>query len=217
MSAELDPHRWWILPVILVGSFLSFLDFFIVNIALPAMHDDLGARPSQLQFVVAGYGIGFAVSLITGGRLGDIFGRKKVFLVGIGGFTLASALCGLAVNPTMLIVSRVLQAMMAATLTPQVLAIIRVEFAQHERPFAIGLYGTSMGFASIVAQVLGGALVSINLFGWSWRSIFLSTSRSAGWRSALPRLRWSCGNHAVPRDPRSIWLVSASYRPRCFC
>ena len=173
MSAELDPRRWWMLPVILVGSFLSFLDFFIVNIALPAMHDDLGARPAQLQFVVAGYGIGFAVSLITGGRLGDIFGRKRVFLVGIGGFTLASALCGLAVNPTMLIASRVLQAMMAATLTPQVLAIIRVEFAPHERPFAIGLYGTSMGFASIVAQVLGGALVSINLFGWSWRSIFL--------------------------------------------
>ena len=173
MSAELDPRRWWMLPVILVGSFVSFLDFFIVNIALPAMHDDLGARPAQLQFVVAGYGIGFAVSLITGGRLGDIFGRKKVFLVGIGGFTLASALCGLAVNPTMLIASRVLQAMMAATLTPQVLAIIRVEFAPLERPFAIGLYGTSMGFASIVAQVLGGALVSINLFGWSWRSIFL--------------------------------------------
>jgi MFS family permease len=160
MSTELDPRRWWMLPVILVGSFLSFLDFFIVNIALPAIHDDLGARPAQLQFVVAGYGIGFAVSLITGGRLGDIFGRKIVFLVGIGGFTLASALCGLAINPTMLIASRVLQAMMAATLTPQVLAIIRVEFAPHERPFAIGLYGTSMGFASIVAQVLGGALVS---------------------------------------------------------
>jgi EmrB/QacA subfamily drug resistance transporter len=171
--ADLDPRRWWTLPVILVGSFLSFLDFFIVNIALPAMRDDLGARPSQLQFVVAGYGIGFAVALITGGRLGDIFGRKRVFLLGLGGFTLASALCGLAVSPTMLIASRVLQAVMAATLTPQILAIIRVEFAPHERPFAIGLYGTSMGFASIVAQLLGGLLVSMDLFGWSWRPIFL--------------------------------------------
>jgi EmrB/QacA subfamily drug resistance transporter len=172
-AGDLDPRRWWALPVLLVGSFLSFLDFFIVNIALPAIRDDLHARPSQLQFVVAGYGIGFAVSLITGGRLGDIFGRKRVFLLGIGGFTLASALCGLAVNPTMLIASRVLQAVMAATLTPQVLAIIRVEFAPHERPFAIGLYGTSMGFASIVAQLLGGLLVSLDLFGWSWRLIFL--------------------------------------------
>jgi EmrB/QacA subfamily drug resistance transporter len=173
MSAELDPRRWWMLPVILVGSFLSFLDFFIVNIALPAMRDDLDARASQLQFVVAGYGIGFAVSLITGGRLGDIFGRKRVFRFGIGGFTLASALCGLAVNPTMLIASRVLQAVMAATLTPQVLAIIRVEFAPDERPLATGLYGTSMGFASIVAQLLGGMLVSMDLFGLSWRPIFL--------------------------------------------
>jgi MFS family permease len=126
---EFDPRRWWALPVILVGSFLSFLDFFIVNIALPAIRDDLGARPSQLQLVVAAYGIGFAVSLITGGRLGDIFGRKRGFLLGLGGFILASGLCSLATSPTMLIVSRVLQAVTAATLTPQVLAIIRVEFA----------------------------------------------------------------------------------------
>ena len=216
MSAELDPRRWWMLPVILVGSFLSFLDFFIVNIALPAMHDDLGARPAQLQFVVAGYGIGFAVSLITGGRLGDIFGRKTVFLVGIGGFTLASALCGLAVNPTMLIASRVLQAMMAATLTPQVLAIIRVEFAPHERPFAIGLYGTSMGFASIVAQVLGGALVSINLFGWSWRSIFLINVPIGGLAICVAALVLR-EVARCRRDPRWIWSVSASYRRRCSC
>jgi len=169
----LDPRRWLVLPVILTGSFLSFLDFFIVTIALPAMRDDLGARASQLQFVVASYGIGFAVSLITGGRLGDIFGRRRVFLLGLGGFTAASALCGLAAGPTMLIAARVVQAVMAATLTPQVLAIIRIEFASHERPFAIGLYGTSMGFAAIVAQLLGGLLVSMNLFGLSWRPIFL--------------------------------------------
>jgi hypothetical protein len=86
-TAALDPRRWWALPVLLVGSFLSFLNVFIVNIALPAMRDDLGARPAELQFMVAGYGIGFSVFLITGGRLGDIFGRKRVFLnrVGRGG------------------------------------------------------------------------------------------------------------------------------------
>ena len=172
-AAGLDGRRWRALPVILIGSFLAFLDFFIVNIALPAMQIDLGARPAQLQLVVAAYGIGFGVFLITGGRLGDIFGRKRVFLLGITGFTLASTLCGLAATPGILIASRVLQAITAATLVPQVLSIIRVEFTAHERPIAIGLYGASMGLASIVAQLLGGLLVSMDLFGWSWRLIFL--------------------------------------------
>ncbi|MFO1024982.1 MAG: MFS transporter [Acetobacteraceae bacterium] len=170
---DLDPQRWRALPVLLTGSFLSFLDFFIVNIALPAMQDDLGAQPAQLQLVVAGYGIGFAVSLVTGGRLGDIYGRKRVFLWGLSGFTLASALCGLAINPQMLILMRILQAVTAAMLTPQVLAIIRIEFAVHERATAVGLYGTSMGFASIAAQIFGGSLVTLDLFGLSWRLIFL--------------------------------------------
>src|SRR5271156_1453775 len=172
-TAGLDPRRWRALPVLLIGSFLAFLDFFIVNIALPAMQTDLGARPAQLQLVVAAYGMGFGVFLITGGRLGDIFGRKRVFLLGIAGFTLASTLCGLAATPEILIASRVLQAITAATLVPQVLSIIRVQFAAHERPIAVGLYGASMGLASIVAQLLGGLLVSMNLFGWSWRLIFL--------------------------------------------
>jgi MFS family permease len=172
-TAGLDPRRWRALPVILIGSFLSFLDFFIVNIALPSMQADLGATPAQLQFIVAAYGIGFGVFLITGGRLGDIFGRKRVFLLGIAGFTLASMLCGLAPTPGALIASRVVQAICAATVTPQVLSIIRVEFTVKERPVAIGMYGASMGLASITAQLLGGLLVSLDLFGWSWRLIFL--------------------------------------------
>jgi len=171
--ADLDPQRWRALPVLLIGSFLSFLDVFIVNIALPAMRDDLSASSAQLQLVVAGYGVGFAVSLITGGRLGDIYGRKRVFLWGLSSFTLASVLCGLAVNAEMLVIMRVPQAVAAAMLTPQVLAIIRVEFAAHERAVAVGLYGTSMGFASIVAQLVGGSLVTLDLFGLSWRLIFL--------------------------------------------
>jgi EmrB/QacA subfamily drug resistance transporter len=169
----LDPRRWRALPVLLIGSFLAFLDFFIVNIALPSMAVDLGATPAQLQFIIAAYGIGFGVFLITGGRLGDIFGRKRVFLLGIAGFTLASSLCGLAPTPGALIASRVVQAICAATVTPQVLSIIRVEFTATERPVAIGMYGASMGLASITAQLLGGLLVSLDLFGSSWRLIFL--------------------------------------------
>jgi EmrB/QacA subfamily drug resistance transporter len=161
------------LPVLMAGSFLSFLDFFIVNIALPAMRADLDASPSELQLVVAGYGIGFSVFLITGGRLGDIFGRKRLFLCGLIGFTATSAACGLAPTASFLIVWRVLQAVTAAMLTPQVLAIIRVEFPPGERANAIGLYGTSMGIASIVAQLAGGTLVSLDLFGLSWRLIFI--------------------------------------------
>src|SRR4029077_6955000 len=175
--------RWHALPVVLTGSFLSFLDFFIVNIALPAIRSDLTASPAQLQLIVAAYGIGFGVSLITGGRIGDMYGRKRVFLIGVGAFTIASALCGLALTPGMLVASRTLQGVTAALMTPQVLAIIRVEFTREEQPFAIGLYGASMGFASIVAQLVGGPLVGLDLFGrslggldifgWSWRSVFL--------------------------------------------
>jgi EmrB/QacA subfamily drug resistance transporter len=173
MTTPVDPRRWWMLPVILIGSFLSFLDFFIVNIALPAMRMDLRATPAELQFIVAAYGVGFGVMLITGGRLGDIFGRKRVFMLGIGGFTLASLFCGIAPSAAWLIAARILQAVTAATVTPQVLGIIRTEFPPHERPTAIGLYGTSMGLASIMGQVLGGFLVGADLFGWSWRLIFL--------------------------------------------
>jgi MFS family permease len=172
-TAGLDPRRWRALPIILIGSFLAFLDFFIVNIALPAMQSDLSASSAQLQFIVAAYGIAFGVSLITGGRLGDIFGRKRVFLIGLSGFTIASALCGLSPTPAALIASRIVQAICAATVTPQVLAIIRVEFAASERPIAIGMYSASMGLASITAQLFGGMLVSMNIFGWSWRLIFL--------------------------------------------
>jgi EmrB/QacA subfamily drug resistance transporter len=172
-TASLDPRRWRALPIVLIGSFLAFLDFFIVNIALPAMRTDLGASPAQLQFIVAAYGIAFGSALIMGGRLGDIFGRKRVFLIGLGGFTIASELCGLSPTPETLIACRVAQAICAAAVTPQVLAIIRVEFATSERPIAIGMYGASMGLASITAQLLGGLLISLNLFGWSWRLIFL--------------------------------------------
>src|SRR5712664_3434192 len=115
----LNPRRWHALPVVLTGSFLSFLDFFIVNIALPVIRRDLTASPAQLQLIVAAYGIGFGVSLITGGRVGDMFGRKRVFLIGVGAFTIASALCGLALTPEMLIASRALQGVTAALMTPR--------------------------------------------------------------------------------------------------
>ena len=168
-----DPKRWAALVVLLTGAFLPAFDFFVVNVALPSMQAGLGARPADLELVVAAYGLAFAVLLVTGGRLGDLFGRKRLFIIGMVGFTIASALCGLAVSPSMLIASRVLQGLTAALLNPQVLAIIRVTFPDHERARAIGFFGTTLGLASIMAQLIGGGLVQADLFGLSWRPIFL--------------------------------------------
>ena len=168
-----DPRRWLALVVLLAGAFLPAFDFFVVNVALPSLQAELGARPAQLEFVVAGYALGFAVLLVTGGRLGDLYGRKRLFMAGMAGFTIASALCGLAPTPNVLIAARVLQGLTAAAMNPQVLAIIRVTFPEHERSRAIGYFGTTLGLASITAQLIGGALIQADLAGLSWRPIFL--------------------------------------------
>ena len=168
-----DPKRWAALVVLLTGAFLPAFDFFVVNVALPAMHSELGARPADLELVVAGYGLSFAVLLVTGGRLGDLYGRKRLFIIGMVGFTIASAFCGLALSPAMLIASRVLQGLTAALLNPQVLAIVRVTFPEHERARAIGFFGTTLGLASIAAQLIGGGLIQADIFGLGWRPIFL--------------------------------------------
>ncbi len=172
-DADADPKRWLALAVLLTGAFLPAFDFFVVNVALPAMQSNLGARPAELQFVLAGYGLAFALLLVTGGRLGDLFGRKRMFIAGMAGFTVASALCGLATTPSQLIAARILQGLTAAIMNPQVLAIIRVTFAAHERSRAIGYFGTTLGVASIAAQLVGGALVQADVAGLSWRPIFL--------------------------------------------
>jgi EmrB/QacA subfamily drug resistance transporter len=149
------------------------LDFFIINLALPALQNDLHASAAQVQLVIAGYGLAYAVGLITGGRLGDIYGRKRIFLLGVTGFTVASGLCGLAPNPAALIAARVLQGLSAALLFPQVLSLIQVTFPAPERGRAFAAFGVVQGAASFSGIVLGGLLVQANLFGLSWRPIFL--------------------------------------------
>lgn len=172
-AASADRRRWLTLAVILTAGFLGTLDFFIINLALPAIQSTLHASFAQVQLVIAGYGLAYAVCLITGGRLGDIYGRKRVFLVGVAGFTLASASCGLAPSPHALIASRVLQGMAGALLFPQVLSIIQVTFPPHERGRAFAVYGVVSGAASFSGIVLGGLLVQGNLLGLGWRPIFL--------------------------------------------
>jgi len=113
-----DPRRWKALAVVLIASFMILLDISIVNVAIPSVQRDLGATYSEIQWVLAGYQLAYAVVLITGGRLGDIFGRKRLFLIGVSGFTVASLICGLAPNPVALIAARVFQGLMAALMYP---------------------------------------------------------------------------------------------------
>ncbi|GGY22559.1 MFS transporter [Streptomyces djakartensis] len=168
-----DRRRWYALAIVMTAAFMDLVDVTIVNIAIPSIEREAGASFSQIQWITAGYALAFAAGLITGGRLGDIHGRKRIFLVGIGGFTLASALCGLAVNPEMLVASRILQGGMAALMVPQVLSIVHATFPAHERGKVFGMFGAVVGLGAVSGPLLGALLTEWDLFGWGWRSIFL--------------------------------------------
>ncbi len=168
------PGRWLAFLVLLAGGFLPPVDFFIVNVSLPSIHATLGADPAEVQLVISGYAAGYAVFLITGGRLGDLYGRRRLFLLGMAGFAATNALCGLAGSPVELVVGRVLQGLSAALLAPQVLGAIRALFpTEHELSRALSAYGVMMGLAAAVGQFAGGALVAWSPFGLGWRAVFL--------------------------------------------
>ncbi|WP_244188015.1 MFS transporter [Streptomyces regalis] len=157
----------------MTAAFMDLVDVTIVNIAIPSIQREAGATFSQIQWITAGYALAFAAGLITGGRLGDIHGRKRLFLIGIGGFTLASALCGFAANPEMLVASRILQGAMASLMVPQVLSIVHATFPAHERGKVFGLFGAVVGLGAVMGPLLGALLTEWNLFGLEWRPIFL--------------------------------------------
>ncbi|MBB5778792.1 MFS transporter [Nonomuraea jabiensis] len=160
------------LLVVLFGSFMDLLDATIVTVAAPAIAQDLGAGAAQIQWTIAAYTLALGAGLITGGRLGDQYGRKRLFLIGLAGFVLTSALCALAVDPGMLIGMRAGQGLTAGIMVPQVFGIIRASFAPGERAKAFGAYGAVQGLASVAGPLLGGLLVDINLFDLGWRTIF---------------------------------------------
>jgi MFS family permease len=168
-----DPRRWAMFAVLLVGSFLPPLDFFIVNVALPSIQGELGTSSSAEQMVISSYAALYAVTLITGGRMGDLYGRSRVFFLGLIGFTCASVLCGVAWSPWALIAGRALQGIMAAVMAPQALASVQAMFPESEKPLALSLYGAVFGLASVIGQALGGILIALNLFGMGWRAVFL--------------------------------------------
>ena len=166
-------NRWVTLTIMLIGPFLGIIDSFIANIGIPSIQVSLGASFSEIEFVIAGYGLTYTVCVVTGGRLGDIFGRKLTFISGIAGFTLTSLLCGLASTAGWLIFWRLLQGCAAAVMFPQALSFIHVNFTGSSKRLAFSFYGAMMGFGAIVGQLLGGFLIHANLFGLEWRSIFL--------------------------------------------
>jgi EmrB/QacA subfamily drug resistance transporter len=165
--------QWLPLAVLLAGTTLIVLDFFIVNVALPSIQSDLHAGPSAVEWVVAGYGLTFAVFLLAAGRLGDRGGRRRMFAGGVGVFTAASLLCGIAPSAEVLVAARLLQGVGGAMISPSVLALIGTLYAGAARARAIGIYATVMGLAAAGGQLVGGLLLQADVAGLGWRAVFL--------------------------------------------
>lgn len=165
-------RRWLALAILLTGNFVTILDLFIVNVAIPSIQGNLAASFAEVQLVLVGYAAAYGVFLMNGARLGDLFGRRRVFLTGMGLFTAASGLCGIAWSPGWLIAARVLQGTGAAILMPQVLASIRVLFEGDQRRHAFGVMGAVQGVAATISQLAGGMLIEHG-GGEGWRLIFL--------------------------------------------
>jgi MFS family permease len=189
---------------LITGAFLPIMSFFVINVALPAIGSDLDAAPAALQLVVGSYGIANAALVVVGGRLGDAFGRRRLFLAGVASFTAFSLLCGLAGDVQTLLAFRVGQGASAALMTPQVLATISATLTGESRIRAIGMFGAAGGVAAAAGQIVGGALVSADVFGLGWRAVFLvnvpiGAAAFAAAHRAVPETR------ADVRLPIDVW------------
>jgi EmrB/QacA subfamily drug resistance transporter len=169
---EPDPRRWKALAVCLVGGFMVLLDVSIVNVALPSIREGLGASVSELQWVVSGYALTFGLLLVPAGRVGDVRGRRTMFVVALGLFSLASLACGLAPTSLFLVISRLIQGLAGGLLTPQISALIQQLFRGRERGKAFGLFGTVIGVSTAVGPLLGGALIALFGTDHGWRWVF---------------------------------------------
>ncbi|MCC9294900.1 MFS transporter [Clostridium sp. WLY-B-L2] len=166
-------HRIFALVMLLFGTFMDILDTMVINIAIPSISNSLHAGSSYVEWTANAYILGMALFVITGGRLGDIWGRKKIFLLGMAGFTITSAVSGFVPTIDVLIFARALQGIMAAMMVPQVLSYIQVLFAPEERAGALGVYSGISGLATVAGPIVGVFLIKINLFQLHWRTVFL--------------------------------------------
>lgn len=169
---QADPRRWYALAVILLPTLLISLNTYMIQVALPSMQRSLHAGFSEAQLMVTGFSLGLAVALMVSGKLGDRYGRRRMLLIGVSGFTFMAALGGLTSDPALLIAIRIVQGLAAALIQPQVLSIMQVSFLQREKPLVFGVYGAMIGFGFASGLILGGVLIHWNLFDLGWRTVF---------------------------------------------
>ncbi|MEU6994510.1 MFS transporter [Streptomyces sp. NPDC046465] len=172
-STTSAPRGGLVVGVLLSAMFIVQFDFFVVNVAAPSLESDLHAGAGMLELVVGGYAFAFASGMITGGRLGDIYGHRRLFVIGMAAFGISSLLCGITATPGQLVAARLVQGAAGALMVPQVLAVITAHFSAAAKPRAIAGYGMASGLGSIAGQVLGGGLLELHLFVPGWRLIFL--------------------------------------------
>lgn len=207
-----DGNRWLTLAVVLTGAFLILLASTIVNVAVPTVRADLGASYASVQWIVGGYALAYGLLLIPAGRLGDRFGYKRLFLVGLGGFALASLLSATAASPAALVGWQVAAGAMAGVMNPQILAVIQAVFPPQERGRAFGMYGAVAGIAVAAGPLLGGLLIQWDAWGLSWRPVFLLNVLVGvvAFAAALWLLPDSSGRGGS-LDPVGVALVSSAF------
>ncbi|MGC2083071.1 MAG: MFS transporter [Bradyrhizobium sp.] len=172
VSSGVETRRWWVLATVVAAQFMFGVDAFVVNVALPTIAAELHASSAQIESVIAIYLIAYATLVVSGGRLGDIFGTKPVFVIGVAGFTLTSLWCGLAQSGPELILARLAQGATAALMVPQVLTTLHLLFPDEARGRAFAIYGVVLGLAGAAGFMLGGVLVTLDLFSLGWRAVF---------------------------------------------
>lgn len=207
---RMGSSRWAALPVLMAGTFLIVLDFFIVNVALPSIQADLHTGTAALEWVVAGYGLTFAVFLITAGRIADEIGRRRMFSIGLALFAVTSAACAAAPSPAVLVTARLAQGIGAAMISSTVLAIIGVVYTGGDRARAISVYGIVMGVAAAGGQLVGGLLISADVAGLGWRAVFVINLPVAAMALVLVRrlVPESRAEHAKGVDPLGVGLFT---------
>ncbi|MET7302249.1 MFS transporter [Embleya sp. NPDC005575] len=186
-------RRWRILAIVLVAEVMDLLDSTVTNVAGPSVRDDLGGGASLLQWLASGYTLAFGVLLVVGGRLGDRWGRRRLFLLGAGGFAAASLLCALSPSPELLVTARIAQGAFGALLIPQGFGILKSVFPPGETGKAFAAFGPVLGLSAVGGPILAGALIHLDLFGTGWRLIFLMNV-PLGLAAVLGGLRY------IPRD-----------------
>lgn len=207
------PRRWAALALLLTAVFMDMVDGQIVTIALPTIQRDLHVAPAALQWTVTGYTLAFALTLIAGGRLGDRFGRRALFVTGTACFALASLAAGVAPGAPVLLIARVVQGISAGLMVPQVLAFIHAEFLPEEQGRAMGLFGMTFPLGGIAGPLLGGLLTQADLFGWHWRTVFfvnvpIGLAAALGAALVMPAHRRAGSGRRAGLDLSSVLLLA---------